>query len=206
MANTKSGFKRRFPRVGKCCCCCEPKVSVLVCTIIFIIWLGLGIFISGISLGIIGEYKSTTVNIMSKVSTVIDICGLISLILLLIGIEKRNTTFLNQFKIVFLIYVISQLFGYTYRIYLYNTDEFIEESIKTMKETYNKYTTSILFDMPDEYFRSTLKRSINYYIVEAIIIFALIVYYYLSTCSYIEDVEESLNEENDTRKLENNEY
>jgi len=85
---------------------------------------------------------------------------------------------LNQFKIVFLIYVISQLFGYTYRIYLYNTDEFIEESIKTMKETYNKYTTSILFDMPDEYFRSTLKRSINYYIVEAIIIFALIVNIY----------------------------
>ena len=37
MADNKSGFKRRFPKVGKCCCCFEPKISVFVCTIIFIV-------------------------------------------------------------------------------------------------------------------------------------------------------------------------
>jgi len=206
MADNKSGFKRRFPKVGKCCCCFEPKISVFVCTIIFIILLGLEVFFSGISLSIIGEYIFTSTNIISKVFMILDICLLISLILLLVGIEKRNTTYMNQFKIVLFIYLVCDLLGFAYNIYLYNTDEYIEESIKTMKETYKNFNTPVFKDMPDDFYRRSVKRSTNYYIVEAIIIFALIVYYYLSTCSYIEDVEENLNDENDARKLENSEY
>ncbi|KAL6600814.1 hypothetical protein U3516DRAFT_669754 [Neocallimastix sp. 'constans'] len=98
MANTKSGFKRRFPRVGKCCCCCEPKVSVIVCTIIFIIWLGLGVFYAEISFNIVDKYNTTTTSIISKVFIVLNICVLILLILLHIGIINVNK-FNTQLKI-----------------------------------------------------------------------------------------------------------
>ncbi|KAG4104267.1 hypothetical protein H8356DRAFT_1029523 [Neocallimastix lanati (nom. inval.)] len=206
MANTKSDFKRRFPKVGKCCCCCEPKVSVIVCTIIFIIWLGLGAFYAGISFNIVDKYNTSTTSIISKVLIVINICVLISLILLLVGIIKRNITFMNQFKFVFIIFIISQLFNYAYSIYLFNDDEYIGNAIKTLKKTYKQNNLQGFYEIPDEIYRRSLKSSMYYYIVEYLIILALIVYYYLSTCSYIEDVEEIANEENDTRKLENNEY
>jgi len=59
--------------------------------------LGLEVFFSGISLSIIGEYIFTSTNIISKVFMILDICLLISLILLLVGIEKVNK-FSSQLK------------------------------------------------------------------------------------------------------------
>jgi glucan phosphoethanolaminetransferase (alkaline phosphatase superfamily) len=206
MASTKTDFKRRFPKVGRCCCCCAPKVSVYVCTIILIVFYVIGIFFSGLSLNKFGTYTSSVTNILSKVELVVPICVTISLILLLIGIEKRNKVFMNQFKIVFFIYLIYSLFSFIYGIYLFNNDEYVKESIKTLKNTYKEANMPNLSELPDEFYQNSIKNSMKFYIVEVIVIYALFVYYYLSTCSYIEDIEEGANDENDIRNLENNEY
>ncbi|KAG4104266.1 hypothetical protein H8356DRAFT_1303972 [Neocallimastix lanati (nom. inval.)] len=211
MANTKSDFKRRFPRVGKCCCCCccEPKVSVIVCTIIFIIWYGFGVLFAGIVFNAIDKYNTTSDSIISKGFILLNACALISTILLLIGIIKRNITFMKQFKIVYLIYIICQIFNLVYNIYLYNDDEYIENTIKIMKENNKKNNSQIMkenniqnnsqkiYEIPDELYRRAIENSMNNFII---------VYYYLSTCSYIEDIEEIANKESYSRQLENNEY
>jgi len=82
---------------------------------------------------------------------------------------------MNQFKFVFIIFIISQLFNYAYSIYLFNDDEYIGNAIKTLKKTYKQNNLQGFYEIPDEIYRRSLKSSMYYYIVEYLIILALIV-------------------------------
>jgi ABC-type multidrug transport system permease subunit len=115
---------------------------------------------------------------------------------------------MDQFKIVFLIYLIIQISSYIYTIYLVNKEEYFKNSTKVYKETYgknNSYLSQQVEEKPDEFFEYSIKQTIYFNVIGNVIISAILIFYYLSTCSHIEDIEELIYKEKNARILENNE-
>ncbi|KAL6600281.1 hypothetical protein U3516DRAFT_844804 [Neocallimastix sp. 'constans'] len=198
MADTKSGYKRRFPRIGRCCCCFSPEMSVTVSSIILIVLLILCIIYS----------ISFNIGMMDTTSIIIDytviVCVIISLIVLVIGVKKSKSSFMKQFRIVFLLDLVYEIYGIITYFIKVNSDEFIQETLKIMKDSYK--TMNMENQLSEEMLINNIKRSFRVAMIEYIIISIIMIYYYLSTCSYIEDVKEKQFEEKDIRNLENNEY
>ncbi|ORX84931.1 hypothetical protein BCR32DRAFT_265970 [Anaeromyces robustus] len=177
--------KRHFPKLGRCCYCLSDKASVIVSTLLVLVWLVL----SNIYLSKVDVY-----GILEIIAAVITA---ISLILLLIGVNKVNLTFLRQFKYVFLIYIVALFLIVILYLTRLFSDSFRQKGVAELKKKpnySNKSNKGVEHIFTYTWILSTSIR---------IIILILIIFYYFVTCSYIEDVEQRVGEEYSIRDFEN---
>jgi len=214
MASEKNAgtFKRRYPKVGKCCCCCGSKESVMICTVIALLFEVYGILTSLINSSEEKEIMNTFntfFKIIAYVSKVVSAAAIISYILLLFGISKVKFPFLTQFKIFYIFYLIYYIFSIIITGVLMFDDEYVNKIVEyTKKKTQEIYSTSYMnqSQVSDSQLRDTVKSTASLTILFSCFIFLLYLYYYLSTCTFIEDLEEKAIEEDETRNLEDNNY
>jgi len=206
-------FKRRYPKLGKCvfCCCCTPKSSVMACTILLLIFEVYGIlsyFLNNVNIDV--RTFGTIYEITFYTTKVLSVAAIISYILLLFGVAKVKFAFLNQFKIFYVFYLIYGIYSIVIAFFLYSNDAYINKTVEVTKQQYTKLLTPYrngLVDLPsDEELRSTVKSMGMRTMSLTSIVFLLYVYYYLTTCSYIEDLEEEDAKTNEVRNLEDNNY
>lgn len=201
MTINKNHFKRRFPKMGKCvcCCCCDPEMSVKIGAFIIFVYLGIsGIFDYGYSSKY--EYINSFYNdivLYTGITVIIITC--ISLFLLINGINKVKNLYLNQFKYVFIIFLLYFIFMGVNKSIVFFDEKYIEFKMKQLK-IFNKSNVS--------YSNNQIRNEIiiiNYVtLIIYAFIFIVMVYYYLTTCSFIEDLQEETMIEDDYRDIENN--
>jgi len=163
-----------------CCCCLPLKPAVKLCTWMMIIFLILTLIFNLIFYGF---------SFAMIISYIIYIIVIISLILLLIGIHKVKMSFMKQFKLVFLLFLIYQTI-----MMIWDLKRKFEDRIVYSTDNNKQYKHTI----PSEY--STLKKILL--IILAIINFCIMFYYYIATCSFIEEVEEDVEDIENNRRLE----
>ncbi|KAG4104277.1 hypothetical protein H8356DRAFT_1419716 [Neocallimastix lanati (nom. inval.)] len=165
-----------------CCCCLPLKPAVKLCTWMMIIFLIISLIFNIIFFGI---------SFGSILSYIVYIIVIISLITLLIGISKVNLPFMNQFKIVFLLFLVFQTV-----MMIWDLKKKFEDRIVYSNVNGKQYKHTI----PSEY--GTFKKILL--IILAIVDFLIMLYYYIATCSYIEEVEENVEDIEKSRRLERN--
>ncbi|ORX56635.1 hypothetical protein BCR36DRAFT_409827 [Piromyces finnis] len=188
--------RRIYPKIGQCCCCCclSPESSFSMCNALMIIYL-LG---SPIVMYILEFNIKNIFNISLLVCFSISVIAAVSIIMLTIGASKVNLSHMNQFKIVFLIYILLILASSIVTFCQSFNETYLENGlIEYRKEkNYNH--------MKDNEVKDYIKK--NSLIMSGIIfgLFLVLAYYYLCTCSYIEDIESNIKEEFNIRKMESN--
>lgn len=210
MGANNNGFKRRFPKMGKCicCCCCNPEESVKTGTIILLILTALGLVLEfGLFPSYKQSYDSMYYSINNYVGIAFSIILVISLFLLYLGIKKVNNLYLNQFKIVFLVYLVYEIISFFIALKIYYSEDYIETQVQILKEQneqFQEYFNGYTYVQDEDKLRQQVKQTTASTIFSLIITFGVMVYYYLTTCSFIEDLQEEAYEEDDIRVLESN--
>eukprot|EP00833_Pecoramyces_ruminatium_P005218 jgi/Orpsp1_1/1179250/evm.model.c7180000068609.1 len=202
-------FKRHFPKLGKCvcCCCCSLETSVKVCTYIVIVLVLLALSSDASSLSSFDEVKFNFIEkLLTYISLVLYVVVCVSLILLRIGISKIKIPFLDQFKYIFLPYVIFSLLSIIYSFSLVYNDEYMKKEVNKLKNEYKELGLETEMDTSYEALSKSVKNDTLGALGIAIVIYGLLAYYYFVTCSFIEDLEEGALGEKDFRKLEENQY
>jgi len=126
----------------------------------------------------------------------VSILAAISVIVMMIGVNKVKLSYMRQFKFSYLIYLLLMLAASIYiGIQAYN-ESYINDAFKEFrKDSSNEKKT-------DDEVRRAIKFSA---LMMAIFIFAFFLvsaYYFLCTCSFIEDIEECIGEEYKVRDFE----
>ncbi|ORX64657.1 hypothetical protein BCR32DRAFT_297989 [Anaeromyces robustus] len=207
MAYNKKEFKRYYPRVGKCLCCCclSPERSAEVTTFIVLIIMGLGALFE---YGIIPYNENNYINseiAYNNIIRIIDIIPCISLLLLIIGIYSVNRILLNQFKIIFLLFLIYEAVSIVYILKLYFSDKYMNEQFELFKSQYEFNGVNLEgMTYTDEEIKSKVIDSIYSSVTIITVTYLLLIYYYLTTCNFIEDLEEDDVINKNFRALENN--
>ncbi|ORX84932.1 hypothetical protein BCR32DRAFT_265971 [Anaeromyces robustus] len=171
-----------FPRLNSYwCCCCIPlrpgvKLSTWMIIISIIVSMIYNMIKNGFDFGLVVIY-------------IIYFIVLISLILLLIGIHKVNLPFMKQFKVVFFLFLVFQ-------VVLMIIDLHRRFSDKKFYTTINGKQYEHIEPNTLGWFKKLLL------ICLAIINFLILLYYYVATCSYIEEVEDDVKDYVNNRRLE----
>ncbi|KAG4104275.1 hypothetical protein H8356DRAFT_1029533 [Neocallimastix lanati (nom. inval.)] len=123
------------------------------------------------------------------------LCFLFSHILSVIGALKSNISYLIQYDIVFFLLVLFELFNFVrYLIYI-KSNEYIENSLKTLKDTNN--LSNIESKYLDKFLIQSLNLPLMITVVEFAIILFLMVNSYLISCNddekLIEDILKKKN-------------
>jgi len=208
MTTKKTEYKRHYPRIGQCvcCCCCTPDTSVKIATAILLIANALTILVSIKNYPILDQLSfDETVKIFNYVSLVMSIIVCISYILLLVGIDRINFFCLNQFKFVYLIYLLFCLASSIYTYTLIYNEDYRKQQIEIIKEEYSNSDLLKSYEFTTDELSDSIRRSATSTLAGCIVGILILAYYYLTTCSYIEDLEEKAVAENDVRDVENNE-
>jgi len=155
----------------------------------------------------IGSF-GTLYLITSYVTMAVSVAALISYFLLLIGINKVNFAFLNQFKIFYIFFLIYDIYSAVVNGFLLSNDKYIDKMVELTKYQYIDIVYAEDVDMvnEEEKVKDLIKSSGRTSLFFSFVFFILILYYYLTTCSYIEDIEEKEIEDNEARNLEENNY
>jgi len=209
MTKNSENYKRNYPKFGPCCFCCSKRTSALTSTAILLILEVVGTIYDLAS----SQYSTlisynTIVKVLTYITLGFSIIIAISYILLLFGFSNRKSFCLNQFKIIYLIYLIYCIGNSIYQIILFYDNKYVEYYVKTIleeqKESFKTFEINEYSFMSENEIRRSFETGRVYGIFAAIVSFIILIIYYLATCSYIEDLEEEAFEEKQSRNLENN--
>eukprot|EP00833_Pecoramyces_ruminatium_P014805 jgi/Orpsp1_1/1188837/evm.model.d7180000067593.1 len=183
---------RHFPKINTCLCCCcmDFDTAIKVCTYTMIVINALCLLYSAASLITIVLYGGV----------------IASLIFFLIGINKKNVTYIKQFIYVYLAKIILTLIGLVLLIVaLFFYKDYADKVFGATQVQVNS-------DM-DQQFQANAENMkaaatiavgvlIGIYVIETL----LDIYYYVCAGSYAEDIIEEIENVESTKGLENNAY
>ncbi|ORX65300.1 hypothetical protein BCR32DRAFT_297771 [Anaeromyces robustus] len=202
MTFNKNDYKRHFPRIGKCflCCCCDSEMAVNAGAVLLLVYIGIMLVFNYGYLPINENTNNLFINIMNYVDEAVNIIACISLLLLLIGIKKVKNLFMNQFKIVFLLYWICEIVLYSIVIKFYFSEEYINSQIEIKKQQYKNENFNT-YD--NNKIKTHVMKTTYISLFILFVLYMLMLYYYLTTCSFIEDLQEQTIAD-EFRELEEN--
>ncbi|ORY87331.1 hypothetical protein LY90DRAFT_619017 [Neocallimastix californiae] len=168
--------KRNFPKMKQCwlCCCFSFDFSIKLSTVLIIIWFLI--------------YKTYSfVKKKFDIDIIIYIFVIISALIFLYGVHKRNSFCMNQYLNVFLLYLIYYfLYSNITLIKIFTMDS----SRDDMKETIRTYFPETTDNNNIELFICFFK---FFFIFFKIVPLMIYIYYFLAVGSYIETTESNIS-------------
>ncbi|ORX77669.1 hypothetical protein BCR32DRAFT_295491 [Anaeromyces robustus] len=191
----KNETQRFFPKFGPClgCFSFSSHTSFIISTLLIIILTTLELLLC--LYYIIYDHNYYYIYIAIAV-----FIAVISNILLLIGVKKKNRILIRQFMIVYFLYIAVATLGTIRligRMYLYNNnDEFHKNQNEEFKLSAKENSNSHYKDYTDEEIKSYYQNQYFIRILLSVLLLIIVVYYYMINCSYIETIEEDIKKEN----------